>query len=45
VRTPPPTIGEHTPELLARLGYDEAMIADLRRRQIVAWPDERGEQG
>jgi formyl-CoA transferase len=40
VRTPPPAIGEHTPELLAQLGYDEAMIADLRRRQIVAWPDE-----
>jgi formyl-CoA transferase len=45
LRTPPPAIGEHTPALLAQLGYDAATIADLRRRQIVDWPDERGGEG
>jgi len=32
---PPPTLGEHTDEVLAELGYDAAAIADLRARSIV----------
>jgi formyl-CoA transferase len=35
VRRPPPRPGEHTPALLARLGYGEAEQADLRARGIV----------
>ncbi|MGH6948113.1 MAG: CaiB/BaiF CoA transferase family protein [Kiloniellales bacterium] len=31
----PPLCGEQTDEILSDLGYDEAAIADLRRRQIV----------
>jgi len=34
-RRRPPTIGEHTDEILAELGYDTARIADLRARSIV----------
>jgi formyl-CoA transferase/CoA:oxalate CoA-transferase len=32
---PPPTLGEHTDEVLAELGYDAAAIAGLRARSIV----------
>jgi crotonobetainyl-CoA:carnitine CoA-transferase CaiB-like acyl-CoA transferase len=32
---PPPTLGEHTDEILGELGYDEGAIADLRARAIV----------
>jgi crotonobetainyl-CoA:carnitine CoA-transferase CaiB-like acyl-CoA transferase len=32
---PPPTLGQHTEETLAALGYPPAAIADLRRRAIV----------
>jgi len=32
---PPPTLGEHTDEILAELGYDTHAIADLRARNIV----------
>ncbi len=36
VRLQPPTRGQHTTELLAALGYDEAQVADLVARQVVA---------
>ncbi len=32
---PPPTLGEHTDEVLAELGYDADAIAALRRGEIV----------
>jgi crotonobetainyl-CoA:carnitine CoA-transferase CaiB-like acyl-CoA transferase len=35
IRTPPPTLGEHTDELLAEAGYDPAEIARLRAAGIV----------
>lgn len=35
VRRPPPTLGQHTDEVLRELGHDEAAIADLRARRIV----------
>ena len=30
-----PEAGEHTDEILAELGYDQAAIADLRARKAV----------
>ena len=36
VRTSAPSIGQDTPEILVQLGYSEAEIADLCRREIVA---------
>jgi crotonobetainyl-CoA:carnitine CoA-transferase CaiB-like acyl-CoA transferase len=35
IRTPPPTLGEHTDEILLELGYSAEDVADLRRRDIV----------
>jgi crotonobetainyl-CoA:carnitine CoA-transferase CaiB-like acyl-CoA transferase len=32
---PPPTLGQHTDEILREVGYDAAAIADLRARSIV----------
>jgi hypothetical protein len=36
VRLQPPTRGQHTLELLAALGYDEARVADFVARRVVA---------
>lgn len=36
VRRPPPTLGEHTEELLRELGRDEEEIEALRERSVVA---------
>jgi Predicted acyl-CoA transferases/carnitine dehydratase len=30
-----PTLGEHTEEILAELGYDNGAIAELRKNQII----------
>jgi crotonobetainyl-CoA:carnitine CoA-transferase CaiB-like acyl-CoA transferase len=31
----PPTLGEHTDEILAEAGYSAPQIADLRARRVV----------
>ncbi len=33
---PPPTLGQHTDEVLRELGYEGAAITDLRTRKVVA---------
>jgi crotonobetainyl-CoA:carnitine CoA-transferase CaiB-like acyl-CoA transferase len=35
VRIPTPALGEHTDEILAELGLDEARIAELKNRNVV----------
>jgi crotonobetainyl-CoA:carnitine CoA-transferase CaiB-like acyl-CoA transferase len=35
IRTAPPLLGEHSREILAWLGYDEATVADLTRRGVT----------
>lgn len=35
VRRVPPTLGEHTAEILAEHGYDPAAIDDLRRAGVL----------
>jgi crotonobetainyl-CoA:carnitine CoA-transferase CaiB-like acyl-CoA transferase len=35
IRTPPPTMGEHTEAILKGLGYDDARIAELRRAGVI----------
>jgi len=32
---PPPTLGQHTDEVLKELGYDAAAITDLRARKVI----------
>jgi crotonobetainyl-CoA:carnitine CoA-transferase CaiB-like acyl-CoA transferase len=32
---PPPTLGQHTDEVLGELGYTDAQVSDLRRRNII----------
>ena len=35
IATRPPTLGEHTDQVLAGIGYDADAIAELRKNQIV----------
>src|SRR5215472_8590191 len=35
LRRRPPTLGEHTQQILVELGYDEASVAALRRKGVV----------
>ena len=35
IRRRPPTLGEHTQEIMGELGYDAGAIAALRRRKII----------
>ncbi len=35
VDTPPPQLGEHTGEVLAGLGYDDAAIALMRAEGVI----------
>ena len=35
IRTPPPALGEHAPEILAGLGYTDAEMAALRADGVI----------
>ena len=35
IRLRPPTLGEHTDEIMTKLGYDGAAIASLRQRGVI----------
>ena len=37
---PAPRVGEHSREILAEIGVDDAEIDDLKDRGVVTWPDE-----
>jgi crotonobetainyl-CoA:carnitine CoA-transferase CaiB-like acyl-CoA transferase len=32
---PPPTLGQHTDQVLGELGYDASAVNDLRARKVV----------
>jgi len=36
---PPPLLGEHSREVLSRLGYSEPEMEDLRRLGVTLWPE------
>ncbi|MDZ7727323.1 MAG: CoA transferase [Dehalococcoidia bacterium] len=36
LRSPAPTLGQHTDAILCEVGYSEAEVADLRKREVVA---------
>ena len=36
---PPPLLGQHSREILQRLGYSADEIDDLRARGVTTWPD------
>jgi crotonobetainyl-CoA:carnitine CoA-transferase CaiB-like acyl-CoA transferase len=35
IRHRPPTLGEHTDQIMAELGYSESEIAELRENRVV----------
>ena len=35
VRTPPPTLGQHTAAVLSEIGYDAEGIAELRGKKVI----------
>ena len=35
IRTAPPLLGEHSAEILAELGYDDAAIRQLRTDRVI----------
>ena len=35
IRSPSPSLGEHTEEVLRQLGYSDADIANLRAEQVI----------
>ena len=35
IRRRPPTLGEHTDQILTGLGYDKKAIAELRKKGVV----------
>ncbi len=36
IRQPPPTLGQHTEEVLREIGYDERRIGELRGKKVIA---------
>ena len=35
VKTPPPTLGQHNAEILGRLGYSDAQLAELKTKAVI----------
>ncbi|KAH0151901.1 hypothetical protein KCU67_g10055, partial [Aureobasidium melanogenum] len=36
IRTPPPTLGQHTSEVLQQLGYSESQVEDFKTQGVVS---------